>query len=351
MCYSKSPMPSMATMLMPPGSFEYYGVPFHVSEMTPGGFFQKTFAPDQEQQFLLQMAIVGASPEAIGSVDAGQSINEAPHNDSDLRIKMDGWLVNPVEPTLDEIQNSGGWGRWTERGGFPISLKVATGQYPVTTKAGFALCASIKCACPQDDANWQGWRDTGLIDSDQQVHAVPRCIGAVLNQDGIQTGVSELSNMWSVYVAAIPGQYTMKITHNDPSVLEKFAVKMAAGLRALITAFCGNQQPIKNELKKSAQESCITKDQKPCTKGTVGCTCTQPSEASKANVTAFNVWATTACSAWGIAQATEEQLPQYEAPAIPQVPKELAKKPCPWGLALAGGAAAIGVAAFLLRPH
>jgi len=369
-CYDKSPIPSMTTMLLPPGGFDYYGFIFHVSELA-NGRFDKQFVPNAEQRFIIDFEVLRWSMYHLGYIDdTSTSILNAMQSNPDLRIKINGWSMNPpVEPTEDEWNLKGGYQKWRARGGYPIHYGVATGRTALVEKGkwggtpgiGIPICASIKCACPRDNTLFDSWRTAGIIPPDQEVHALARCIGAWIDKNGLQTGSTDAGGTWLPYIAvaspsgtkAWPSElgrdapvadpaYRAAIVYKDPNSLEAFANKITKAMDALINMFCRNPAPIKDELKKTTDEKCVDKNQKTCAKGTPDCSCTSPPNAVKTGYVAFDLWAQHACKNW---QAERAEI-VYEPP-VPEVPPELKAKAKKWPYFVAAGVAALGIVAIV----
>jgi hypothetical protein len=351
-CYSQTPHPSLPSMTLPPGSFEYFGVVFHVSEIQAGGRFEKNFfVPDANQKLLMDAALLEASHRVYASYDdISFSVKAASQNrPDDFRTAVDGFALNPVQPTEEEMTTGGGYARWRARGGYPLSLEILRGAKRVNeTGVSFPICASIKCACPQDNAKYDAWRGVGYIAPDQQVVQWPRCIGGVISAKGLQTGIGTDPISWDVFIAideSNPSQYSMHLVAQKDSWVEKVGEFMAEQLQKLAGVFCAAAPSVKEQLTTSVSEKCVDKQQKSCTKGAPGCTCVKPTTSAQVGVHAFNAWASYWCGAW----MQENTAPMHEEP-MPQVPPEMQAAPSmpwwQWGLVAAGG---VGVGAMLFN--
>lgn len=363
-CYQpQPPLLTFGDLLLPPGSFTYYGVPFHVSELNAQGRFEKNgFVPTPEQRFQIDMAILARSQYEFRKKDLGFNIQWMLDHDPDMRINVPGFSLNPLTPTEEEMTQMGGAQQWVARGGYFISYNALTGKIPVTgygDSRGIAIntCASISCACPQDDTKYESWRTAdysqygvqgGLIPADQHISWFPACKTASVTVDGIIVGKHSADSTWNVFVSmneANPAEYYMHIVIKPDAWTNKAAGWIGEQLAKLGMLFCDTQPAVQQQLQTSMAEKCVDKQQKPCTKGTPGCTCTKPPQVQQVSVGVFNAWSNHWCS--GFTQEHGQQ-PPPDMPdpneSTPQTPPELEPQGMPWwqwGLIIGAGVGAL----------
>jgi len=163
--------------LLPPGTFQVYGVAFGVGDTKDDGTFVQAFRPNAVQRKLIEWNVIRRSAQrlfgenatralpVLGSgkinsvvqagIQAGRiksgwnpSVNEMAALVPDIALYWINFDRNPIQPTPTERTQTGGWVSWIRRGGYPLSREVLQGAVSSSESAmGIEFCASIMCRC------------------------------------------------------------------------------------------------------------------------------------------------------------------------------------------------------------
>jgi hypothetical protein len=229
----------------------------------------------------------------------------------------------PPTPRPEELDAKGGFYAWFNRGGFLISRDVVEGKHGLDDEATCPqACLGNSCRCGDN--------------------ALPACVGTGVPTTSNDPNLSRGCFWWFVEVLA-SGQMKLIGKHDDPNWLQKTGAKLASWMTVIGTAYCSQTQ---TQTSGAATEKCVDKDNKPCTKGAAGCTCTTPSAATVGALGLFNFMAKGLCKNW-LAEYTQK--PTDPLPPIPDPPPLPSPGPS-WLKLLAwilGGVAAGGVGAYV----
>lgn len=325
-CYNYSATTPAATI---PGGFEWFGVPFNVAEL--GGVskspkFERLYIPNQEQRIWAEYLIIKKSikfnPTGVIVEGRGQSralsVQEVLDRSPNLKLGLNNMAIRPISPTTDEFTKEGGYKKWVKRGGFLISLDVAKGKIPVADPSCPMVCTSILCKCGSSQ--------------------FPACIAA-----GIPNSQPDnLGGCFRPYIGIYQGPpwyFVLSLVHDDPNWLERAGAKIENFMQAMGNAFCSQAPATQDQLNKTVAEKCVDKNNKPCVKGSSGCTCTTPSASAQGGVGLFNFFAAKWCAGWNKEQAAYN--PAAPLPPVPDPPPYVPPSSLlPWPLVIAGGVVA-----------
>jgi hypothetical protein len=316
--------PMIYSMSMAPGSFQFFGFPFHVAELKDGRF-DRRFTLDEDQRTILEWAVAARSREAIAYAMAAfspgdltwtviASVNDILGRIPDARLKLPNFTNNSIQPTADELTGTGGFRSFTDRGGFFLSYDIANGHSPFYASTFFQTCTSILCS------TCSGTR--------------PACVMATIGKNGLVTDTADITSngSWSPYVAFVsPTEIRLVLVFDDPAWYKRMANAIAEGFSAMADALCTVAPIAQSQLQTIAAEKCADKAGKPCTKGTVGCKCVTPNGTTQASVGLTNFYLQQWCKEWGAEQQTPLPLPP------PDVRPPVWASAPPWGWIIAGG--------------
>ena len=164
--------------LLPPGTFQIYGVPFGVGDVKEDGTFVQSFRPNAVQRKLIEWNVIRRSAQRLfgengtralpvlgtgninnviqagiraGRIKSGwnPSVDEMAALVPDIALYWINFERNPIQPTPNEHTQTGGWVSWIRRGGYPLSREVLQGTASSSEgPLGIEFCASILCRCP-----------------------------------------------------------------------------------------------------------------------------------------------------------------------------------------------------------
>jgi len=349
--------------LMPPGSFEVYGVPFVASDLKDG-MFRRTLRPSRTQRGRMEHAIIKASYErffdewtyarrylfgrdsglilksaraksaAMGFTDLRRALLKQEFKPSvnfmldlvpDMMLFHPNFERNPIQPTPAERTGEGGWSSWLARGGYPISRALADGQIPISDPIAVQTCASLLCKCPNG--------------------GLPSCVPAAFGKNGIsESGHAGFYPYIKVSTDVNDPWFSVALRHDDPSWIERVGNAGEWLMNKIMGVFCAAAPAAQQQLVMMTQEKCTTKAGDPCTKGAPGCTCVQPPAATTTSVALVNVAASQGCAAW-VKETTPIPMPPPPLPDPPPPPPPPPPAKIPWWAIVAGGLT-VGAIAF-----
>lgn len=381
-------------ILTPPGVINIYGIPFPVEELK-AGTLTRTLTPTPEQRLLIDWAVYVKSQALVAGLLAGKGCGKnvdvnmdhtwgsytnqdpaalvlraiADHgangsiraivlacdggsSSSAFTTYIDGYSLNPVQPTNEEWNDAGGLRRYYERGGFLLSQAVVNGKIKADSAAsqgGFPTGIRYSIGyglCPDPTSDfWNIAVGRAYQPGDFAQGGTP--ISVVQGNDGDGKG-------WNVWVlngrsASSPTKgdhYTVSITPTDIGNVNKVIgaiAKVMDSIYKLICTLAPVSQPIAQET--LLKELCVDGNGKTCAKGSPGCKCTQPSTAQKDAVGVGTAVMNYAC---GKLAETNQPIPPPPAQLPPPPPVVTAGWTPPWWLIGLAGLGA-GAAAFSAR--
>lgn len=336
-------------VLDPIGVIVELGVPFSPEELGAGRL-ERVYTPTEDQRFLADLVVYGASQRFIAnllkpgalsalpdpgdpwrsplyallaSVDPNStfmqyfccttlSVQQLIDRFPTCKISLPNYSLNPDPPTRAELTEPGGLRAYYQRGGYILSTLAANGaeavaRASITWNTGY-------CACP-DTVTGGG---------------VPLATFNRAAGEGFG---------WDVRLTIGP-QYKIRITPHDAPWWSEAASFVAGKLMDLAKFVCANREVIQQvNSDVLLKELCTGPDGRPCTKGAAGCTCTKPTTIQQSAVgvanTAMAAWCSRIAEAWG---------PKAETPFTPPPPPI---SPARWPLVVTGllGAIVGGVVA------
>jgi len=380
-------------IMTPPGVINIYGVPFAV-EGLKNGRLERSLVPSPEQKFLIEWAIYVKSQAIVAALIAGHGcgknldvpmdhtwgtytsqdpttlvMSQISKTSSSVHAILDacdrgdpttalttyieGFSLNPIQPTADEWDGSNGLRKYYERGGYLISQAIINSKIKVDSAASMGgFPTGIRWSlgyglCPDASSGW--WASAGIGKqfgpNDFIEGGMP--ISVVQGNDGDGKGW----NIWLFSGRAASSQtkddhYTISITPTDIGNANKVIGAVAKIMDAVLKLICSLapvSQPIAQQT--LLRELCVDASGKSCAKGTPGCKCTQPTTAQKDMVGVASAVMNYACG-----KLVETQQPIPPPPA--QLPPPPPAAPTGWtmplwlagllGLGAGAGAFALG---------
>lgn len=364
-----------------PGTFDLWGVPISVSNVQ-GGRFNKVFKPTPLQRRRIEVTLIRESQKAIlgrhgvrmqgarpligevsgpmiggnsGSLATAIVIKARSQNkflfnvpqsllddwaakasvqavmsvDPDIALYWINFERNPIQPTALEMTAEGGWASWINRGGYPLSRSLLTGQRTFQNNLALGAVAGPACTCPSNGA------------------IVAPVAG--INKNGIQfSDGKEASDsiIWDVYVSVYQDvnnpMFEISMFWEDKAWITKLGERAADFMGKLGQFLCSVAPVVQNQVTYSVSEKCFdVATKKPCSKGQANCKCVSPPSYVQADAAVFNAAMNAWCPAWQsqtTAQPGPQPMPQTPPPEVP------AWAP-PWW-AVVGGGLLIGGALF-----
>lgn len=327
-------------ILDPIGLIVELGVPLS-PEFLAAGKIDSAYTPNQEQQFLADLAIYLTSQiylTAILLADRSQPgspiVTYAPDsslllfqdiNDrlvsSEMQSRVDktdhsidgfigrhpefalsvpGYSMNPIEPTPDERRNAGGLRAYYKRGGFLLVRPVAEGRW-IAARAGLA------------------WNTGYCMCGDGPMATIKRAAGEGFG--------------WDVYVT-VGSQYKIKITPHDAPFWSEAATFAGTVMRELASFLCANRTTLQQlNTGTLLKDICVDVNGKTCNKGTQGCYCTPPTGTQQVVVGVANAGLSYWCS-----KIEPGINPPKQTPFIPPPPPPVPWTPPLWLVGVAGAA-------------
>lgn len=380
-------------ILTPPGVINVYGIPFAIDELQAGKL-QRTLIPSPEQKFLIEWAIYVKSQALVAGLIAGKGCgknvdvymdhtwgsytsqdptalvlraiddhgNGAPvktiigacdGGDPTVAFTtyIEGFSLNPIQPTSDEWNNAGGLKRYYARGGYLLSQAVINSKIKVDTAAsqggfptglrfgiGYGLCPDTSSAW------WAGSPASAYGPNDFAEGGMP--ISVVQGNDGDGKGW----NIWLFSGRAAGSQtkddhYTISVTPTDIGNVNKVVGAIGKVLGAVFKLIC-TLAPISRPIAQETllRELCTDANGKTCAKGSPGCKCTAPTTAQKDMVGVASGVLNFAC---GKLVETQQPIPPPPAQLPPPPPPGPTGWSMPWWLAgLLGLGAGAGAYAY-----
>ena len=372
-------------ILFPPGIINVYGIPFTIDELQTQGKLQRSFVPTAEQKFLIDYAVYLKSQAMLAGQFNGKgcgknvdiamdhkfgannernptrllnfdgqngSVSQWLRSCDDVEVAwdparkvpawttyIDGFSFNPIQPTDEELNTSGGLRRYYERGGFLLNNAVvnakvkldAVGQYGLRWGVGYYVCPTPNPPIPSQNKNYPADGSAGFADGGVPALALKAHTG---DGDG-----------WNIWLVLAPDHYTVGLTPTDPGAMQKILGGIASIAEELYKMFCTvlpAAAPLVNQ--QLLAEICTDASGKTCKKGTPGCNCTPPSTSQKDAVGAATAIANYVCAQAAPTTPTEVPPPQQLVPP-PDDKQDVGTWRPPWWAIVLGGLG-VGAIAF-----
>jgi hypothetical protein len=274
-----------------PGGFALWAVGFNIGEIpvTKSPHFERTYTPNDTQRMLIEPLVIKRSMQLaherasrsgirVNSPTGSQhiprdkmTVQEVLADSPRFVLGVNNMAIRAISPTTDEFTKRGGYAKWLKRGGFLISLDLIQGRIALMEESLCPrVCVSILCKCGSN--------------------ALPACIGG-----GIPTtnDPKDGGGCFHPYIAIYQGPpwyFVLTMKHDDPGWLARAVGPLEGVINTIIKAYCEMfADSGQKKIAEGAAETCTTKDNKPCTKGSAGCNCVPPSAEAKtgANIAAF----------------------------------------------------------------
>lgn len=244
---------------------------------------------------------------------------------------IEGYSLNPIQPTEAELDAPTGFADYYARGGFLIKRGYADGLEPVSYGHPIAWTEGY-FRCTSDDAKTQTvskWHPQDFL-QDGKPYAFQRLIGG---DDGVG---------WVVFVK-VGANYTIRLQPKDASTKTKILRSIVDASNFLFDMICTNASTI-NSINQDAltNQACFDKaTSQPCKAGTPKCECAPATKIESGAIGVANGMVQ------GICALRATQAPRPPTPATPFAPPpDLTTTPTkiPWWLVVTGG---VVVGAFL----
>lgn len=346
-----------STSLMPPLTFEVQGVAFHVGEIVKDAGFKRDFQPNTDQQFWIanglrkmalrqsdfatdaQGSLADAWADAIqkvvtfgltgsnGVVYIGLDGLKRLQNPSvgdflavvpDARTSFPGLTWNPPQPTSSQMNDPGGLAKWSQAGGFFMSYQMASGQLRWGDAYALGVNTLPLCAC---QTNIVETADRISLKMDTTLNGITaQAQFGWLEKDGtlVTAGSGDdLGVAWGTYIDIVtnPGVWHIEVRHEDPSWISRVAQTLGNILQAIAKIFCGDPQ-FQQGINTLANTKCIDGNNKPCTKGKAGCTCTTAPASVQAGAALTGWYVQNWCSDFQ-QEIKNTTNPTFQQPVIP----------------------------------